>query len=521
MPIRIITLLIALQLLANCVLAQEKFRSVDVCIYGGTSAGVIAAFTARKMGKSVLLIEPGKHLGGLSSGGLGQTDIGNKIAITGWSRDFYKRIGKHYGKSEQWIFEPHVAESVFREYLKEGDVEVLYEHQISRLKKEGALIKAIEVENSKEPDTSPHKIIRASMFIDCSYEGDLMARAGVSFTIGRESNSEYKETFNGVQLLDKHQFPDGVDPYKIPAHPESGLLWGISSDALLASGSADKKIQAYNFRICLTNNPEKRIPIARPAGYDSTKYELLLRQIARSQPDSLNWQLLHIAPMPNQKTDINNCGGFSSDMIGTNYKYAEADYKKRREILNDHATYTKGWLYFLGHDARMPAHLRQEMLRWGYPSDEYQDNDHFTHQLYIREARRMIGSYVMTQHNCEGREVVNDGIGLAAYTMDSHNCQRIVVNGMVKNEGDVQVGGFGPYPVSYRAIVPQQKECANLLVPVCLSATHIAYGSIRMEPVFMVLAQSAAVAASMAIDKKSAIQDIDVKKLQDMLKTNQ
>ena len=358
------------------------------------------------------------------------------------------------------------------------------------------------------------------MFIDCSYEGDLMARAGVSYTIGRESNSEFKETFNGVQLRDKHQFPDGVDPYKIPGHPESGLLWGISTDALLPSGSADKKIQAYNFRICLTNNPEKRIPISRPADYDSAKYELLLRQIARSHPDSLNWQLLHIAPMPNQKTDINNCGGFSSDMIGTSYEYAGADYKKRQEIFHEHESYTKGWLYFLGHDARMPAHLRQEMLTWGYPSDEYEDNDHFTHQLYVREARRMMGAYVMTQHNCEGREVVKDGIGLAAYTMDSHNCQRLVVNGMVKNEGDVQVGGFGPYPVSYRAIVPLQKECVNLLVPVCLSATHIAYGSIRMEPVFMVLAQSAAVAASMAIDKKSSIQDIDVKKLQKMLEQN-
>ena len=512
----VILLIIAVQWSASGVFGQEKFRTVDVCVYGGTSAGVIAAFTARKMGKSVLLVEPGKHPGGLSSGGLGQTDIGNKIAITGWSRDFYKRVGKHYGKPEQWIFEPHVAEDVFNQFLKEGVVDVLYEHQIVGLKKEGAWVREIELEHSRQ-STSPHIIVRASMFIDCSYEGDLMARAGVSYAIGRESNSEYKETFNGVQLLDKHQFPDGVDPYKNAGHPESGVLWGISTGTLLPSGSADKKIQAYNFRLCLTKDPKKRIPISRPAGYDSLKYELLLRQIARSQPDSLNWQLLHIAPMPNQKTDINNCGGFSSDMIGTNYDYAEADYKKRQEIFQAHASYTKGWLYFLGHDTRMPAHLRREMLEWGYPSDEYEDNDHFTHQLYVREARRMIGSYVMTQHNCEGREVVQDGIGLAAYTMDSHNCQRLVVNGMVKNEGDVQVGGFGPYPISYRAIVPLQNECANLLVPVCLSATHIAYGSIRMEPVFMVLAQSAAVAASMAIDRRSTIQDVDVKKLQNML----
>jgi hypothetical protein len=309
-----------------------------------------------------------------------------------------------------------------------------------------------------------------------------------------------------------------VDPYKIPGHPESGFVWGISKENLFQNGSGDKKLQAYNFRLCLTSNPEIKIPISRPAKYDSTMYELLLRQIAISKPDSLNWQLLHIAPMPSQKTDINNCGGFSSDMIGMNYEYVEADYKRRSEIIEAHEAYTKGWLYFLGHDPRVPIHLREQMLTWGYPSDEYISNNHFTPQLYVREARRMIGEYVMTQHNCEGRAVVSDGVGMAAYTMDSHNCQRIVVNGMVKNEGDVQVGGFGPYPISYRSIVPKREECANLLVPVCLSASHIAYGSIRMEPVFMVLAQSAAVAAILAIDNKSSVQAIDVKSLQQKLK---
>jgi hypothetical protein len=289
-------------------------------------------------------------------------------------------------------------------------------------------------------------------------------------------------------------------------------------DSLLADGTGDKKLQAYNFRLCLTNQPENRIDITRPADYDSTKYELLIRQLATYTPDSLNWQLLHIAPMPNHKTDINNCGGFSSDMIGMNYDYPEADYETRERIFKAHVSYTKGWLYFLGHDPRMPAHLRNEMLQWGYPKDEYIDNDHFTPQLYVREARRMISDYVMTQHNCQGREKVQDGIGLAAYTMDSHNCQRVVVNGMVKNEGDVQEGGFGPYPISFRSIVPKKSECSNLVVPVCLSASHIAYGSIRMEPVFMVLGQSAALAACMAIDSKIAVQDIDVMKLQTILK---
>ena len=494
----------------------QKIIEADICVYGGTSGGVIAAYAARLQGKSVILIEPGNHLGGMSAGGLGQTDIGNKQAITGMARDFYRAIGKHYGKEEQWIFEPHVAENIFLEYVRMAKINVLYSYQLNAVKKKSNRITEISVEQTD--GKGENKIIRAKMFIDCSYEGDLMAKAGVSYTVGRESNSVYNETYNGVQLKDKHQFRDGVDPYVIPGKPESGLIWGVAPDVLPPNGTGDKKLQAYNFRLCLTNQPDNRIAISRPHDYDSTKYELLLRQLKTYTPDSLNWQLLHFAYMPNHKTDINNCGGFSSDMIGMNYDYAEGDYATRKKIIQAHESYTKGWLYFMGHDPRMPLHLRNEMLQWGYPKDEYADNDHFTHQLYIREARRMISDYVMTQHNCEGLQKVEDGIGQAAYTMDSHNIQRVVVNGMVKNEGDVQVGGFGPYPVSYRSIVPKKNECSNLLVPVCLSASHIAYGSIRMEPVFMVLGQSAATAASMAIDAKKAVQDIDVKKLQTILK---
>lgn len=498
----------------GCTRNQNEYE-VDVCVYGGTSGGVIAAYAAKLQGKSVLLIEPGRRLGGMSSGGLGQTDIGNKQAITGMARDFYKQIGKHYGKEEQWIFEPHVAEKVFLDHVNKAHLDVLYEHRLQSVLKDETTITEITLEHSRGAQRV--KKIKAKMFIDCSYEGDLMAKVGVSYTIGRESNSQYNETLNGVQLRDKHQFMDGVDPYVIPGKPESGLIWGISSNALQADGTGDRAVQAYNFRLCLTNNPDNRIDITRPEDYDSTKYELLARQIKSHTPDSLNWQLLHIAPMPNQKTDINNCGGFSSDMIGMNYEYPDGDYATREKIFNEHFSYTKGWLWFLGHDSRVPKHLRDEMLQWGYPKDEYLETDHFTPQLYIREARRMISDYVMTQHNCEGRETVEDGVGLAAYTMDSHNCQRLVVNGMVKNEGDVQVGGFGPYPVSYRSIVPKKSECTNLLVPVCLSASHIAYGSIRMEPVFMVLGQSAATAACMAIDSKSYIQDIDVNTLQKLL----
>lgn len=495
---------------------KSNTTNVDICIYGGTSAGVIAAYTARMLGKSVLLIEPGKHLGGMSSGGLGQTDIGNKFAITGLSRDFYRRLGQHYGKFEQWTFEPKVAEALFQDYIRRGKVNVMYENRIISVKKSGTVINEITLENSPKPNIVPQKKVRAKMFMDCSYEGDLMAMAGVSYTVGREDNSDYKETINGLQIMKGHQFPDGVDPYILPGDTTSGLLWGVNPTNLQAPGSGDKKVQAYNFRIALTNVPANLVPIGKPANYDSKKYELLIRLMEKKPwknlQDGFIWSL-----MPNGKTDINNRGGFSTDMIGMNWDYPEADYTTRARIWNDHVDYTKGLLYFVGNDPRVPLIIREEMKKWGYPKDEYTDNSNWTHQLYVREARRMIGELMMTQHHCQGRELVTDGVGMAAYTMDSHNCDRQVINREVKNEGNVEVGGFGPYPISYRAIIPKQEEAVNLLVPVCLSATHIAYGSIRMEPVFMVLGQSAALAASMAIDEKKPIQQIDVKKLRAML----
>jgi hypothetical protein len=492
----------------------------DVCVYGGTSAGVIAAYTAARLHKKVILVEPGKHLGGLTSGGLGYTDIGNKYAITGISRDFYRRVGKHYGKFEAWIFEPHVAEEIFRDYVNETSVTVLFQYRIVEAKKQDGFIKKITIENSVYPNASTNKIITAKMFVDCSYEGDLMAKAGVSYAVGREDNSTYNETYNGVQLMEHHQFPDGVDPYIVPGDSASGLLWGITSNKLLPTGSGNKMVQAYNFRICLSNDPQNRISIPKPGGYDADWYELLIRLIAvQPNKQTLN-DYLFFGLMPNHKTDINNNGGFSSDMIGMNYAYPDGDYATRDSIIRRHLDYTRGLLWCLGHDSRVPEAIRNEMLQWGYPKDEYTDNNNFTPQLYIRESRRMIGDYVMTQSNCEGKVEITDGVGMAAYTMDSHNCERLVVNRMVKNEGNVEKGGFGPYPVSYRALIPKANECKNLYVPVCLSASHIAYGSIRMEPVFMVLAQSAAVAACMAIDEKKTVQQVDVKKLQQLLLDN-
>ncbi len=498
---------------------SQNPEEVDVCVYGGTSAGVIAVYTARSLGKTVLLIEPGGHLGGLSAGGLGYTDIGNKFVVTGLARDFYRRIGTHYGKFEQWIFEPHVAEHIFNEYINAAKINVWYNHRITSASKTKGFIREIELENSVNPTQGSNRIVRAKMSIDCSYEGDLMAKAGVSYIVGRESNEQYHEKYNGFQLRDKHQFPDGIDPYKIKGQPESGLLWGISSAEASTTGNGDKKVQAYNFRICLSRDPKNKIQITKATDYDSTRYELLLRVLEKEPNRPFNL-ILKPDIMPNNKTDINNNGPFSTDMIGVNYEYPEAGYSKRTAIIKDLENYNKGLLYFIGNDSRMPQHLRDEMLKWGYPKDEYVDTGNWSHQAYIREARRMIGEYVMTQDNCEGNETVSDGVGMAAYTMDSHNIQRLVVNGMVKNEGDVQVGGFPPYPISYRSIVPKETDCRNLYVPVCLSATHIAYGSIRMEPVFMVLAQSAATAAVQAIDKGISVQQVDVAILQKALKEN-
>jgi hypothetical protein len=512
--------LIFLPLFFNSVCAQlrAKAHTVDVCVYGGTSAGVIAAYAAAKMNKTVVLIEPGNRLGGLSSGGLGFTDIGNKYVVTGLARDFYRRIGQHYGKFEQWTFEPKVAESVFLDYVKRGNFNVLYNTRLKAVVKAGSHITAIELENSLTKSLRT-QTIQAKQFIDCTYEGDLMAKAGVSYTTGREANALYNETVNGVQLKTQHQFPDGIDPYKIPGKPESGLLWGISSATLAPIGSGDKKIQSYNFRLCLTNDPVNKIEITRPANYDSTHYELLLRFLEKKPSKDLS-AFLKPDMMPNHKTDINNNGPFSTDMIGMNYAYPDGDYATRAAIIKAHVDYTKGLLYFAGHDPRMPKNLRDQMLKWGYPKDEYIKSGNFTPQLYVREARRMLGEYVMTEANCLRKEVVDDKVGMGAYNMDSHNAERLVVNGMVKNEGDVQLRGISPYPIAYRSITPKRAECDNLLVPVCLSASHMAYGSIRMEPVFMVLAQSAAVAACQAIDKKIGVQQINSKQLQDELVNN-
>lgn len=497
-------------------------NSYDVVVYGGTSAGVIAAVKSARMGKSVVLIEPGKHLGGLTSGGLGATDIGNKRAIGGMSREFYKRVFAYYNPTSDsigtmWTFEPHVAESIFNDMINEEGIPVYYEERlnlISGVKKNGTIITKIKMESGLS--------FQGNMFIDATYEGDLMAKARISYTVGREGNEVYNETLNGVQTKQTmyHQFKNRVDPYIISGNPESGLLPGIQNDGGPGEeGSGDDRVQAYCFRMCLTDTKENQIPFPKPDNYNPLRYELLLRYINTGVFDVMNLS----KSMPNNKTDTNNKGAFATDNIGMNYKYPDGDYRTREKIIKEHEDYQKGLMWFLANDQRVPKYVREEMNRWGLPKDEFTDNNNWPHQLYIREGRRMVSDYVMTQHNCEGLLVAEDPIGLAAYTMDSHNVQRYVdEEGYVRNEGDVQVGGFLPYPISFRSIVPKYDECTNILVPVCLSASHIAFGSIRMEPVFMLLGESAAIAAMQAIDSRKEIQNIDYSKLQkELLKVKQ
>ena len=509
--------------------------SADVVIYGGTTGGITAAIQTARLGKTAILIEPTKFLGGLTTGGLGATDIGNKKAIGGMSREFYTNVHRYYSdpakwkqqtreeyfarkphgnsaaETTMWTFEPHAATEIFDAMLKAaGDkVTVVFGERLDLKKgviKDGAKITSIIMESGRE--------FTAPMFIDTTYEGDLMAKAGVGYHVGREANSVYGEKLNGVQVAHTihHQFVKNVDPYVKPGDPSSGLLPGIEKDPG-EEFSGDKKVQAYNFRMCTTDVPENRRDWEKPANYDERWFELALRNVEAGDM-RISW-----APswMPNRKTDTNNNFAVSTDFIGQNWDYPEADYATRAKIWQAHEDWQKGLMWTYAHHPRVPEQIRAAFQNLGLAKDEFLDNGNWPRQLYVREARRMIGDYVMTEKNCKRLEIVEDSVGMGAYNMDSHNIQRFVTKeGFVRNEGDVQVGSR-PYPVSYRSIRPKAAECTNLLVPVCLSASHIAYGSIRMEPVFMVLGQSAATAAVHAIQQGSTIQGIDYAKLKEQL----
>jgi hypothetical protein len=506
-----------------CLSCRQEEPDYQVIVYGGTSSGVLAAYTASMKGLSVLLVEPGHHLGGLSSSGLGETDIGNKYTVTGLSRDFYRRLGLHYGSFEAWRFEPHVAERVFEDFIREGRVDVLRIHRLNSLRKKGARITSITLENSEDPD-APLISCTAEIFIDASYEGDLMARSGVSYHIGREGNAAYGETLNGVvELVRTNQVPDGIDPYVIPGDSTSGLIWGISPKGMGIPGSPDHKVQAYNYRLCLTTDPDNMIPITRPESYDPATYEIL-RRIIRQREEAGWVQRIHqlylrIMPMPNQKTDINNKGGFSTDMIGRSWAYPEAGYEERKVIEREHREYIEGLLYFLAYDPDIPQHVKDQMRQYGWPKDEFVDNGGFPHQIYVREARRLVGDFVMTENQVKGTEPIEDTIAMGAYNLDSHHGDRHVVEGMVKNEGEFQVP-VSPYPISFRSMLPKADECSNLLVAACISSSHVAYGSIRMEPVFMMLGQASGVAASEALLNEKTLHELDGNRIEALLRAD-
>lgn len=499
----------------GCTLAQTRGidpARYDVVVYGGTSAGVIAAVQAKRDGLSVVIVGPDVHLGGLSSGGLGATDSGDKAVIGGLSRDFYDRLGDHYGRDgAAWTFEPHVAEALFEAFVAEHGIPVFRGRWLDR---EGGV--AMDGQRIVSVTMLDGSTFRGRVFIDATYEGDLMAAAGVTYTVGRESNETYSETLNGVAMHQDryHQFAVPVDPYMVPGDPSSGLLPGVSAGPPGIDGRGDDRIQAYCFRMCLTRIEANRVPFPRPDGYDPACYELLLRTIlAGANRHGAGFFSTHA--MPNGKTDSNNAGPFSTDHIGANYDYPDGSYVERAAIIEDHRRYQQGLMYFLANDPRVPAELREEVGRWGLAKDEFVDHGHWPHQLYIREARRMVGEFVVTERHVRRDMPTPRPIGMGSYNMDSHHVQRYVTaEGHVRNEGDVQVSPGGPYPIDYGAIVPRRGECENLLVPVCVSASHIAFGSIRMEPVFMILGQSAAQAAKLAIEDGVAVQDVDYGRLE-------
>ncbi|NHE58215.1 FAD-dependent oxidoreductase [Cyclobacterium plantarum] len=536
--------LLALSLLfvfIACGPAEEQEEITDVIIYGGTSGAITAAIQAKKMGKSVIVISPDTHLGGLTAGGLGWTDTGKKEVIGGLSREFYQRVYNKYQEEDawkwedradfgnqgqgtpaidgefrtMWIFEPHVAEEVYDEWVEELDIEVLRDEWLDRengVTVENGKITAIRTLSGKE--------FKGKMFIDATYEGDLMAAAGVSYHVGREANSVYGEEWNGVQTgvyHHRHHFKvldQPIDPYWVPGDPSSGLLPRISDEDPGVKGEGDNKVQAYCFRTCMSNHPDNRVPFPRPANYDSTQYELLVRIFDAGWREWFG----KFDMIPNRKTDTNNHGPFSSDNIGMNYDYPEASYERRKEIIKEHEDYQKGLLYFVANDPRVPKETQEEFQKWGLAKDEFTDNGNWPHQIYVREARRMIGKYVMTENELLQKKPTPESVGMGSYTIDSHNIQRYVdENGHVHNEGDIGVSLPQPYEIAFGSLVPKKEEIQNLVVPVAVSASHIAFGSIRMEPVFMILGQSAATAAVMAMEQDIAVQDLSYAALKEQL----
>jgi hypothetical protein len=475
---------------------STELHDADLCVYGGTSAGVAAAVQAARLGLKVMLVENSAHLGGLSASGLGLTDFGNRAALGGLPIEFYRSIGRHYGADEELRFEPRVAESVFERWVRDAGISVCRREFLQEVQMDGSKVLGIRLESGRE--------VRARQFVDATYEGDLLAAAGVTFTVGREGNDVYGESINGMIVRSKHQFEFPVDPYRKEGDPGSGLLPGIERGTDFSAGRGDDRIQAYNFRMCLTKEPKNRIPFPRPARYDRNEYELLARYFKAGWRDlfaKFDW-------IRGGKTDTNNHGAVSTDFIGRNHRWPHAYYAERERLFQQHVTYQQGLQWFLANDLAVPADLRNEYAQWGLARDEFTSTGGWPHALYVREGRRMVGDYVMTEADCRGDRRSNEPIALGAYGMDSHNCRRMVLDGRLCNEGDVQAAGFSPYPIALRALLPRRGQCSNLVVAVCVSASHIAYGSLRMEPVFLALGQAAGVVAELACRENCATHDL-------------
>ncbi|MBQ3746961.1 MAG: FAD-dependent oxidoreductase [Kiritimatiellae bacterium] len=528
------TLLVFCGIVAACAPAA----GYDIVVYGASPAGIAAAIEVRRAGMTVVLLEPTGKIGGMTTGGLGQTDIGDPQALGGLAREFYRRIKRWYDDPVHWtrqlrdtyvpaksrcmapgcdfmlVFEPSAAQNVLETWLREEGVPVLLGARLDR-SSGGVSIGDKRIAGIRTEDG---RVFKAKVYIDSTYEGDLMAASGVDYVVGREGNSVYGETINGVQCgkAIHHQFDIGVDPYVVRGDPASGLLPYLEPDDGLDDGMADGRVQAYCYRMCLTDAPENRIPFGKPADYDERNYELLLRNFEKGRAD-IPWIN---SPMPNRKTDTNNRGAFSTDFIGQNRSYPEASYAERDRIAAAHLAYQQGLMWTLANHPRVPETVRKEVSRWGTCRDEFvgERGNGWQNQLYIREARRMVGEYVMTEHNCRGDVVAPEAVALGAYGMDSHNVRRVVKDGCARNEGDIQDWRRkGPYPIALGSILPKRSQCNNLVVPVCLSASHIAYGSIRMEPVFFALGHAAGAVASMAAEKEGNVHAVSYGDLRNRL----
>jgi len=491
-------------------------NNFDILVYGGTAGGVISAVTAARQGLRVALLEPGTHLGGMVSGGLSATDYGEKEVVGGYALEFYQRLGRHYHRDIEWYPEPHVAEKVLQEMVQEaGNATVFYQH---RLKEQGGA--NVEDKRIREIRTENGSAFQAAIFIDATYEGDLMAQAGVSYTWGREGVDQYKESLAGVRPKDvNHQFD-----FPVSAYDETGnLLPEIQSGSRGELGAGDRKIQAYNFRMILTQVRDNRVPFPKPPDYDARRYELLRRFLAEfsrreGRPPRLD-EILLPREIANQKWDFNNRGPFSTDYIGGSWEYPNASYQSRREIWQDHIHYTQGLFYFLTQDAQVPRPLQEELNELGLAEDEFVDNENWPCQLYVREARRMVGDFVMTQKDVQTELTKLDVIGMGSYNSDSHNVQRFVTGqGYAQNEGNMEVS-VTPYQIPYGLILPRKEGAANLLVTVCFSASHVTYSTLRMEPVYMIIGQAAGVAAALAIEAKAPLHEIDTNALTAILRS--